>query len=114
MKAKTTRSKKSKTVWVGSTPVTPISAAEHRGLEERIEKKYERLRRRYPEVHGREVDWISHGYDEGFLFFNVRFTDGKNFSILCSPEIVTNMVDFSDTKTGDDVIIREYYKRRVD
>ena len=41
-------------------------------------------------------------------------TDGKNFSILCSPTIVTNVVDLSDVKTGDSVIIREYYRRRDD
>ena len=104
--------KKQKTVWVGRTPVTPISAAEHRRLDKRIKKTQEKLRRRYPEVHGKKVDWISHSYEEGYLFFNVRFTDGKNFSILCSPAIVTDIVDFSDMKTGDAVIIREYYKRR--
>jgi hypothetical protein len=104
-------SKKQKTVWVGSTPVTPISAAEHRRLDKRIKKTQEKLRRRYPEVHGKRVDWISHSYEEGYLFFNVRFTDGKNFSILCRPAIVTDIVDFSDMKTGDNVIIREYYKR---
>src|SRR5258708_14007782 len=77
-----------------------------------IKKKYEKLRRRYPEVHGKKVDWISYWHEEGYLSFNVRFTDGKNFSILCSPTIVTNVVDFSDVKTGDSVIIREYYRRR--
>jgi hypothetical protein len=106
--------KKPKTVWVGSIPVTPISAGEHRRLEKRIKKKHEQLRRRYPEVHGKRVDWISHSYEEGFLFFNVRFTDGKNFSITCHPVIVTDIVDFSDMKAGDDVIIREYYQRRED
>jgi hypothetical protein len=52
-------------------------------------------------------------HEEGYFSFNVRFTDGKN-SILCSPAIVTDFVDFSDMKTGDDVIIREYYRRRDD
>ena len=32
--------------------------------------------------------------------------------LLCSPTIVTRIVDFSDMKTGDEVIIRGYYKRR--
>src|SRR5258708_21871127 len=107
-------SKKPKTVWVGSTPLTPTSATEHRRLDRRIKKKLDKLRRRYPEIHGKKVDWISHRYEDGYLFFNVRFTNGKNFSILCSPTIVTDIVDFSDMKTGDDVIIREYYKRRRD
>jgi len=107
-------SKKRKVVWVGGTPITPISSAEHKRLDKRIKKKHEKLRKRYPEVHGKRVDWISHGYEEGYLYFNVRFTDGKNFSISCSPLIVTDFVDFSDMKTGDDVIIREYYRRPED
>ncbi len=106
------KKKKPKTVMVDGIPITPISPAEHRRLDRRIKTKYEKLRRRYPEVHGKKVDWISHWHEEGYLSFNVRFTDGKNFSILCSPTIVTNVVDFSDVKTGDSVIIREYYKRR--
>ena len=104
--------KKPKAVMVDGIPIKPISPAEHRRLERRIKKKYEKLRRRYPEVHGKKVDWISHWHEEGYLSFNVRFTDGKNFSILCSPTIATNVVDFSDVKTGDSVIIREYYRRR--
>jgi hypothetical protein len=48
-------------------------------------------------------------FEDKYLSFDVQFTDGKNFSILCSPTIVTNVVDFSDVKTGDSVIIREYY-----
>jgi hypothetical protein len=108
------KKKKPKAVMVDRIPIMPISPAERRRLERRIKKKYEKLRRRYPEVHGKKVDWISHGYEEGYMYFNVRFTDGKNFSISCSPAIVTDFVDFSDMKTGDDVIIREYYRRRDD
>jgi hypothetical protein len=104
-------SKKPKTVWVDNIPVTPISVAEHKRLEKRIKKKHEKLRRRYPEVHGKKVDWISQTFEQGLVFFNVRFMDGKNFSITCHPVIVTDTVDFSDMKTGDDVIIREYYQR---
>src|SRR6267143_6830439 len=106
--------KKPKAVMVDGVPIKPISAAEHKRLDSRIRKKHEKLRKRYREVHGKKVDWISHWHEEGYLSFNVRFTDGKNFSILCSPTIVTDFVDFSDMKTGDDVIIREYYHRKDD
>lgn len=105
---------KPKVVMVDGIPRKPMNAAEHRRLDRRIKKRHQKLRRRYPEVHGKTVDWISHWYEEGYLSFNVRFTDGKNFSILCSPGIVTNIVDFSDMKTGNDEIIREYYNRRED
>lgn len=106
--------KKPKVVLVDGVPIKPISAAENRRLEKRIKKKHEKLRRRYPEVHGKKVDWISHGYEEDLCFFNVRFTDGKEFSVACRPVIVTDTIDFSDMKTGDEVILREYYRRRED
>src|SRR6267378_1140552 len=108
------KKKKPKAVMVDDIPIKPMSLAEHRRLERRIKKKYEKLRRRYREVHGKKVDWISHWHEQGYLSFNVRFTDGKDFSILCSPTIVTNVVDFSDVKPSDSVIIREYYRRRDD
>jgi hypothetical protein len=108
------RKRKPEAVCDEDTPLTPIAAKERRKIDKLIKKRYEKLRRRYPEVHDKKVDWISHGYEEGYLYFNVRFTDGKNFSISCSPAIVTDFVDFSDMKTGDDVIIREYYRRRDD
>ena len=107
-------SKKHKAVQVAEMAVTPISAAEHRRLDRRIKKKHEKLRRRYREVHGKKVDWISHWHEEGLCFFDVRFTDGKNFSVTCHPVMVTDDISFSDVKTGDAAILREYYRRRED
>src|SRR5215467_2909373 len=108
------KKKKAKAVMVDGIPTTPISAAENLRLEKRIKKKHEKLRRRYPEVHGKKVDWISHWHEEGLCFFDVRFTDGKNFSVTCHPVMVTDDISFSDVKTGDAVILREYYRRRED
>jgi len=108
------KKKKAKAVMVDGIPIKPISSAEHRRLERRIKKKYEKLRRRYPEVHGKKVDWISHWHEEGLCFFDVRFTDGKSFSVTCRPVIVTDSIDLSDWKTGDEVILREYYRGRED
>jgi len=68
----------------GRRSIKPISAAEHKRLDSRIRKKHEKLRKRYREVHGKKVDWISHLIEEGILFFTVRFTDGKCFSSLQS------------------------------
>src|SRR5213595_898898 len=61
------KKKKPEAVRVDGIPIKPISPAEHRRLERRIKKKYEKLRRRYPEVHGKKVDWISHWHEEGYL-----------------------------------------------
>ena len=102
--------KKSKIVMVDGIPIKPISAAEHR-IDRRIKKKNEKLRKRYREVHGKRVDWISHWTEEGILFFTVRFMDGKCFSVTYSPGVVLDTVDFSDMSTGDDVILKQYYQR---
>jgi len=70
------------------------------------------LRRQYREVHGKRVDWISHRIEEGILFFSVRFTDGKCFSVTYSSLAVLDTVDFSDMSTGDIVILKNYYERK--
>jgi hypothetical protein len=62
------KKKKPKTVMVDGIPIKPISPAEHRRLERRIKKKYDRFRRRYPEVHGKVVDFITHSIEDGTLF----------------------------------------------
>src|SRR6267154_992911 len=80
------KKKKRMAVMVDGIPLKPISPAEHRRLERRIKKKHEKLRRRYPEVHGKKVDWISQWYEEGLCFFDVRFMDGQNFSVTCHHE----------------------------
>ena len=103
--------KKSKVVMVDGIPIKPISAAEHRRLDRRIRKKQEKLRKRYREVHGKKVDWISHWIEEGILFFTVRFMDGKCFSVTYSPSVVLDTVDFSDMSTGDEVILKQHYQR---
>ncbi len=103
--------KKPKAVMVDGVPIKPISAAEHKRLDSRIRKKHEKLRKRYREVHGKKVDWISHLIEEGILFFTVRFTDGKCFSVTYSPCVNLDTVDFSDMSTGDDVILKHYYQR---
>jgi hypothetical protein len=52
------KKKKPKAVMVDGIPIKPISPAEHRRLERRIKKKYEKLRQRYP-----EVPWQESGLD---------------------------------------------------
>jgi len=106
--------KKPKVVWVGSTPVTPISAKERRKIDKRIKKRYDRLRNRYKEIRGKKVDWIDHSYEEGLLYVGVRFMDGTYFSLQFSPQIVTDGIEFSDMSSGDDEILKVYYRMRDD
>ncbi len=106
--------KKPKVVWVGDTPITPVTAEESKKIRQRIGKRYARLRKRCKEIRGKKVDWIEHTYEEGYLYVGVRFMDGTYFSLDFSPQIVTNEILFSDMSTGDGKILKVYYRRRDD
>ena len=100
---------KRKAVQVGNIAVVPISAKQQRILEEKIKKRYERLRRRYPEVHGKTVDWVSHSLvEDGSLYVSIRFMDKTEFSLQFSATILTHSIDLSDMSTGNFRMIREY------
>jgi hypothetical protein len=49
--------------------MTRITAEERREIEKRSKQQEERLlRRKYPEVHGKVVDFITHIIDDGTLY----------------------------------------------
>jgi hypothetical protein len=102
--------KKPKVVWVGATPVTPSSAKERRQINKQIKKRYERLRKRYPEVRGKVVDFITHSIEDGTLYFTVRFKDKTDFSLRYACDMFVVGADFCDAKTGDMEMIREYMR----
>jgi len=96
-------------VWVGSTPITPITDKESRKIDKRIRKRREKLRA-IPEVHGKVVDYISRSIEDGTLFFSVAFRDKTNFSLRFACEMFIVGADFADMRTGDLEMIREYMK----
>lgn len=103
---------KPKTVQVGNITVAPISAKQQKILEEKIKKRHERLRRRYREVHGKIVDWVSHSLvEDGSLYVSIRFMDKTDFSLQFSPTILTDSIELSDISTGNFKMIREYHRR---
>ena len=81
--------------------------AEHKRLEKRIKKKHEKLRRRYPEVHGKVVDYVSHSIDDGTLFFSIAFTDKTMFSLRFACAMFIAGADFMDARSEDLEISRE-------
>ena len=102
--------KKPKIVWVGSTPITPITGKESRKIDKRSRKRHEKLRKRYPEVHGKVVDYISYSIEDGTLFFSVAFKDKTNFSLRFACQMFIVGADFAEMRTGDLEMIREYLK----
>lgn len=74
--------------------------------------RFDRLRSRYKEIRGKRVDWIDHRFEDGWLYVGIQFMDGTHFSLQFTSCIETEGVEFSDRKSGDDVILRTYYRRR--
>jgi hypothetical protein len=103
-------SKKRKAVRVGGSPVTPITAKERRRIDKAIKKKYAGFRRKYPEIHGKVVDFITNCIEDGMLYFSVRFTDKTEFSLRYTCDMFVVGADFCDFKTGNFQVIREYMR----
>jgi len=101
---------KPKTKCGRDTALTPITAKERRKLDKSIKRKYDRFRRRYPEVHGKVVDFITHSIEDGTLYFSVRFKDKTDFSLRYACDMFVVGADFCDFKTGDFEMIREYMR----
>ena len=93
--------------------IKPIDASEHQRWEQRIRERHEKPRRKYPKIHGKVIDWISHSIEDNCLYVSVRFKDKTQFSLRFIPRIATHYVDLSDISTGDFKMISEYYIRRV-
>jgi hypothetical protein len=102
--------KKPKIVWVGTTPVTPLTSRERKKLHKLMKKRLDLRRRKYSEVRGKVVDFISHSIDDGILCVNVCFKDKTLFSFRFACDMSIVGADLSDWKTGNYDIIREYMK----
>src|SRR5262245_15940267 len=88
----------------------PITPMERREIERRSKQREARLRRKYPEVHGKVVDFITHTIDDGTLYFTVRFTDQTSFCVRYACDMFAVGIELSDWQSGDFHIIREYMK----
>jgi len=73
------KKRKPKAASDGDTPLAPLTAEERRRIDKSIKKKYELFRRRYAEVHGKVVDFITHSIEDATLYFSVRFKDKTDF-----------------------------------
>ena len=89
-----------------------INAAELRETDNRIKKRENKHRRRYEAIHGKKVDFIKHWLEENILFISIRFMDGTNFSIQYEPTVELVGVEYSDMSSGDDVILKQYFRQQ--
>ena len=82
-------------------------------IARRLAKRYEGLRKKYPEVHGKVVDFVSNSVEDGTLYFTIRFTDKTELTLRYRNEILANGADLFDVKTGDINLIRRYMRPLV-
>jgi hypothetical protein len=111
-KGKTATAGKNAFVTIRNAPVTPLSPKELRRIDKRVEKRHKHLRKRYKEVRGKRVDWISHSIEEGYLYFTVRFSDKTALHLRVKPDLAVDGLELSDWKTGDEHIVRTYHRRQ--
>jgi hypothetical protein len=103
-----TKAKRAPETKLDDLPVKPLTPQEHRVLDHLIERCDKRLRRRYSEVHGKVVDWVTHSIQDGHLHINVRFKDKTEFCLRFFSKIAVGRIELCDIKTGDFRLIREY------
>jgi hypothetical protein len=102
-----------KIVQAGKSELTPPMQEESEESNPRLKKHNDRLRKKYSEVRGRRLDWIDFSFNDGLLYVGVRFMDGTYFSLVFGSQIVTDLIEFSDMSTGDDVILKTYFLKKA-
>ena len=92
----------------GSARKEQNRAEENKSITKRIEDRAEHLRKKYAEVHGKVVDFISHEVQDDTLYVNVWFLDRTRFSLRYSCDMVIVGAEFGEMKGGNPRIVREY------
>ena len=87
-----------------------ITAKVRRETERRSKQREEQLRGKYPEVHGKVVDFITHTIDDGTLYFTVCFNDQTSFCLRYACDMFAIGADLSDWQSGDCQVLREYMR----
>ena len=108
-------------VWGTTMKSKRISKTERKKLDRFHEQRKAKLRKKYPEIHGKKLDYVTHSFEDndggGWLYVNLYFTDGTNFSMdfsLNHPAIVPVIIEYGDVSTGDYRNIRTYYQKGED
>ena len=95
---------------VASTPVTRTTPEQLKKLHKLMKKRLAMRRKKYSEVRGKVVDYITHSIDDGTLYFCVWFKDKTGFSLRYACDMFIVGAGYSDWNTGDQKVIRRYIK----
>src|ERR1700693_465086 len=83
---------------------------ERKKIQKKIERTYDNLRNKYPEIRGKVVDFVQQSVSDGIVYVGIRFTDKTVFSLRYGCDMLIVGADYLDAKTGDCEVIREYMK----
>ncbi len=82
--------------------MTKIDPKERRKIDRFVKKKKEKWRGQYKEIHGKQIDYVTHSYEDGWLYISLYFTDSTNFSMdfsMNNPAIVPRCIEYGDVST---------------
>ena len=94
-----------------------ISKAERKKMDRWHKKRKDKLRKKFPEIHGKLLDYLTHSYDDGWLYVTLYFTDGTNFSLdftVNEPAVVPKLIEYGKYVDGEYKNIRTYYHKEED
>ncbi len=94
-----------KAVPTSRTPVSSMTK-ERAKIQKRIERTYDELRNKYPEIREKVVDFVQQSVSDGIGYVGIRFTDKTVFSLRYGCDMLIVGADYLDAKTGE--VIREY------
>jgi hypothetical protein len=106
----TKKGKSRRTLFEGGIPTTRITVKKWKKLTNEIERSHAKLRKKYPEIHGKKVDFVTHTARGTMVFFTIQFTDQTVFSLRYACDMFVVGADLDDVRTGDYELIREYMK----
>ena len=70
--------------------------------------------RAYRGIRGKIVDQVQHGYEEGALYLQVRFTDKTELCWQISTRLTIEKADLADWKTGDFKQLKVFVRNESD
>jgi hypothetical protein len=90
------------------------SKAQRKKMDRWHKKRRDKLRKKFPEIHGKLLDYLTHSYDDGWLYITLYFTDGTNFSLdftVNEPAVVPKLIEYGKCVEGEYKNIRTYYHK---
>jgi hypothetical protein len=94
-----------------------IPKLERKNLDRFHEQRKAKVRKKYPEIHGKQIDYVTHTYEDGWLYISLYFTDGTNFSMdftVNEPSIIPRAIEYGHMSDGDYHNIRTYFFKGED